>query len=80
MWDIEQLNEIKFNPSVTTNFQELRKIGKNVNLLSCSYGGMSENVSLELLTGMNMNYFPNGYIPISSLYKRKNISNAPSMV
>ena len=79
-WDIEQVEDIKFQPSVTTNIKKLKKQGATVNLLSCSYGGMSENVSYELLTGGNMNYFPNGYIPIMSLYRRRNITQAPSII
>ncbi len=80
-WDIEQLGkEVEFEPSVTSNLENLKNHGKIIDLLSCSYGGMSENVSFELLTGASMNYFPNGYIPIMSLYKRKNIEKAPSIV
>ena len=79
-WDIDQLKEVEFNTQITKNFNELKKEGKFINLLSPSYGGMSENVSFELLTGTSMNYFPNGYIPIMSLYKRENIAKAPSIV
>jgi len=41
---------------------------------------MSENVSMEILTGEKMNYFANGYIPIMSLYKEKNSSRIPSLI
>ena len=40
--------------------------------MSPTYGGASENVAFELLTSGSMNYFPRGYIPIMSLYNRKN--------
>ncbi len=79
-WNIDKLEEVKFSPNVTKNIAEMKENGATVNLLSCSYGGMSENVSFELLTGTSMNYFPNGYIPIMSLYKRENIAKAPSIV
>lgn len=41
---------------------------------------MSENVAFELLTGGSMNYFTKGYIPIISLYQRKNSLNIPSII
>lgn len=79
-WDIDVLEEIEFNTPITSNFNALKEKGKLVNIISPSYGGMSENVSFEVLTGGSMNYFSRGYIPIMSLYSRKNSENAPSIV
>lgn len=79
-WDIDVLDEIEFDKPVTSNFNKLKQEGKLVNIISPSYGGMSENVSFELLTGGSMNYFSRGYIPIMSLYSRKNIEEAPSII
>ena len=79
-WDVDQLEEIDFNTEITKNFNNLKEKGKFINLVSPTYGGMSENVAFELLTGGSMNYFPRGYIPIMSLYSRKNSENIPSLV
>lgn len=79
-WDVDKIDEIKFNKKVTENLDEIKENGRNVQLLTCAYGGLSENVAFELLTGASMNYFSDSYIPIASLYKRKNIENAPSIV
>ena len=79
-WDVDQLEEIDFNTEITKNFNTLKGKGKFINLVSPTYGGMSENVAFELLTGGSMNYFPRGYIPIMSLYSRKNSENIPSLV
>lgn len=79
-WDIDVLEEIEFDKPITSNFNNLKEKGELVNIISPSYGGMSENVSFELLTGGSMNYFSRGYIPIMSLYSRKNSENAPSII
>jgi len=79
-WDIEQLTEIEFDKDITSNFNKLKNEGEFVNLISPSYGGMSENVAFEVLTGGSMNYFSRGYIPIMSLYSEKNANKIPSLV
>lgn len=79
-WDIEQLEEVTMNKPVTSNFNRLKQEGQCIELLSCAYGGMSENVAFELLTGGSLNYFTKGYIPVMSLYKRKNSNKLPSIV
>lgn len=79
-WDVEQLDEIEFDKNITENFNNLKQEGNLINLVSPTYGGASENVAFELLTSGSMNYFPRGYIPIMSLYNRKNSENIPSLV
>lgn len=79
-WDIDKLEEVQINKEVTSNFNRLKQEGKCIELLSCTYGGRSENVAFELLTGGSLNYFTRGYIPIMSLYKKENSSNLPSIV
>lgn len=79
-WDIDQLTEVQFDKKITSNFNELKSNGKFINLITPTYGGMSENVMFELLTGGSMNYFSKGYIPIMSLYSRKNSTQIPSLV
>ena len=79
-WDIDQLEEIEFDKAITSNYNSLKEKGKLVNVITPSYGGMSENVTFEVMTGGSMNYFSKGYIPIMSLYSRKNSENIPSIV
>lgn len=79
-WDVTKISEVKFNTNPIEKYNELKKNGKTINLLVPSFGGMSENVSMEILTGEKMNYFANGYIPIMSLYKEKNSSRIPSLI
>lgn len=77
-WDINQLEELKFDKGIISNFNKLKQEGKLINVISPSYGGMSENVAFEFLTGASMNYFPNGYIPVMSLYSREHTVEMPS--
>lgn len=79
-WDITQENNVKFNTDVVNNFHDLKEEGKLVNLISPTYGGMSENVAFEVLTGASMNYFPMGYIPIMTFYGLNRSLEAPSIV
>ena len=79
-WDIDKQSDVKFNKEVAPNIKVLKEEGKLIETISCAYGGMSENVAFELLTGGSLNYFNKGYIPVMSLYKRKNSENIPSIV
>ena len=79
-WDIDQVSEVEFDKPITQNFNSLKSKGKFINLVSPTYGGMSENTIFEILTGGSMSYFPLGYIPIMSLYSRPNSENIPSLV
>lgn len=79
-WDIDKLQEITFDKPITANLNQFKQEGKCIELLSCAYGGMSENVAFELLTGGSLNYFTRGYIPTMSLYKKKNSKKIPSIV
>lgn len=79
-WDIDLIDQIEFDKPITENFRKLSEKGKLVNVITPAYGGMSENVTFEVVTGGSMNYFSKGYIPIMSLYSRKNSENIPSLV
>ena len=79
-WNIDQLEEVKFNKKVASNFEELKSKGIFINLLSPSYGGISANVEFELLTGANLCYFNRGYIPYMQLYKNNSYYNRPSII
>ena len=79
-FDVNLLSDdITFDKDITSNFNNLKNEGYLVNLVSPSYGGMTINVTFELLTGGNMSYFNNGYIPFMQLYGN-NASKLPSIV
>ena len=69
-WDIDQLDEIKFDKPVTSNFNKLKEVGLFYDMISPSFGGLSANVEFEFLTGGSLNYFSNGYIPYMNLYNK----------
>ena len=79
-WDIDKQDDVKFNEDIASNIKRLKEKGKVVETLTCTYGGMSENVAFELLTGGSLKYFTKGYIPIMSLYSRNGSENIPSIV
>lgn len=79
-WDVNKISEVKLKTNPIEKYEKLKKYGKTINMLSPSFGGMSENVSMEILTGEKMNYFVDGYIPIMSLYKNKESTQIPSLV
>lgn len=79
-WDIENIEEVKFDKDITENMDLLKKQGSSVKLLSSSYGGMSSNIEFELLTGGNLAYFNTGYHPFIQLYSRKGAENNPSII
>jgi len=79
-WDVSKISGIEFDREITKNFNDLKEKGKGVELLTNVYGGMSENTVFELITGGSMNYFPKGYIPIMSLYKKAGSNKIPSIV
>lgn len=79
-WNIDQLDEIKFDTKITENFEALKENGIFFNMLSPSYGGVSANVEFEFLTGANTMYFNKGYIPYMQLYVNDEYHNKPSII
>lgn len=79
-WDVDRQNNVIFDEEVAPNIKKLKEEGKFIESLSCSYGGMSENVAFELVTGGSMEYFVKGYIPMVSLYKKNNFEKTPSIL
>ena len=79
-WNLDKLDEIKFDTDPAKAYNNLKKEGITVNMISPTYGGLSENVTFEMITGQNMNFFNNGYIPVMSLYKEKNSDKIPSIL
>ena len=66
-WDIDYLEEVKFDKTVAPNFNRLKKEGKLINMISPSYGGISANVEYEMLTSGSIKFFTRGYIPYMRL-------------
>lgn len=78
-FDASLLNEnITYDKNITENFNELKNEGYIVNLVSPSYGGMTANVTYQLLTGSNMSIYSNGIIPFVQYFK--NEKEYPSLV
>jgi len=76
-FDVNLLSDnIEFDKEITKNFNELKDKGYLLEMISPSYGGMTANVSFELLTGGNMSYFGSGYIPFMQLYNDKKEINS----
>lgn len=79
-WDVSQLDGITFTKDITSNYHKLQNIGKNLQMISPSYGGISANVEYEILTGGSLNYFSKGYIPYMQLYNKSTSTNNPSVI
>lgn len=79
-WDIDQLDEVKFNTTVTPNFKKLQSEGIFFNMISPSYGGVTANVEFEFFTGANLMYFNKGYIPFMQLYRNDSFYSKPSII
>lgn len=79
-WDIDKQEDVKFNKEIASNIKQLSTKAKKVETLTCAYGGMSENVAFELLTGGSLKFFTKGYIPMVSLYKNEKSTRIPSIV
>ena len=79
-WDINNINEVEFNINPIQTYHDLKDKGKLIQTISPSYGGMSENVTMELCTGFSLNYFNVGYIPIMNYYNKDISKSSPSIV
>lgn len=78
-FDANLLNEnVIYDKNITENFNELKSEGYIVNLISPSYGGMTANVTYQLLTGSNMSIYSNGTIPFVQYFKKE--KEYPSLV
>lgn len=78
-YDLEKTGEVKYTTELCENFNKLRAENKAISILTPTYGGMSENVAFETITGGSNNFFPIGYIPIMSLYDSESSRKMPSI-
>ncbi len=79
-WDVDQLDDIKFDKPITKNFNELKEKGLFFNMISPSYGGISANVEYEFLTGSSLSNYGNSLIPYMSLYNNSNYYDTSSII
>ncbi len=80
-WDIEKIsNQVEFDTDITSNFNSLKKKGISFNMISPSFGGISANPELEMLTGCSLKFFNNGYIPYMQLIRGDKYYMMPSVV
>lgn len=78
-FNINNIEEnIKFKTNVIKNYESLKKEGTYVNVISPAYGGQTANIVFELLTGGNISYFAQGFVPFQDLYREKR--ERPSLV
>ena len=78
-YDLEKTGEVKYTTELCENFNKLKSENKAISVLTPTYGGMSENVAFETITGGSNNFFPIGYIPIMSLYDSESSRKMPSI-
>lgn len=79
-WDLSKLKDFTFDKDPQSNFHTLSNTGKHFDMISPSYGGISANVEFEVLTGANLSYFSNGYIPYQQLFQYHKSENNPSVI
>ena len=79
-WDISQIDEITFNKPLLPNITKLKEQGLYFDMISPSYGGASANVEFEFLTGANIQYYPNGFIPYLQLYNKSTYNIKESLI
>ena len=70
-FDITKVSEIEFSYDILSDYHELSKNNKLIQMVSPSYGGISGNVEFQLLTGANLAYYSKNYIPYLSLIDSK---------
>lgn len=81
-WDIEQLSDIEFDQTITSNFRKIgqKKNAKTFNMISPTYGGLSANVEWELLVGANVSFYSKAYIPYLRIYKDQSYYERNSLI
>ena len=76
-WDITKIPGITFEKDPLANFHALAKESTSGNLLSPTYGGRTEWVEFEALTGNMVKFLPFGSMPYEQ-YVKKPIPSIPS--
>lgn len=79
-WDIDKIQEIKFDKDPLLGYKNVQQNGKVINMISPTFAGMTTNVEYEILAGYPMRNFVEGYIPYNTLYVSKEFSELPTLV
>ena len=79
-FDVDLIDEIKFDKKITENYNNLKEKGLVFDMLSPSYGGISANVEFEFLTGGSLNYFGMSSVPYMQFYNNSNYYDSPSII
>ena len=79
-WDIEKIEEVKFDKDLLAGYKNIQQQGKTLDMISPTFAGMTTNIEYEILAGYPMRNFVEGYIPYNTLYISENFSTLPTLV
>lgn len=78
-WDPTLLKEVSFSADPIPYFRSLQKSQTSGVMLSPVYGGGTANTEFEVLTGLSIQFFPQGLVPYVE-YARKPIEALPTIL
>lgn len=81
-FDITQIEEIKFDKDLLEHVHKLEKDNKIMvsDLLVTPFGGKSANTEFEVLTGANLNFWKEEFIPYNQYYDNTNLKFSPNLI
>ena len=81
-FDITQIEEIEFDKDLLSNIHVLEKENKIMvsDLLVNAFGGKSANTEFEVLTGANLNFWKEEFIPYNQYYDNNNLKFSPNLI
>ena len=79
-WDINKLEGVRFDKDVMEEYNKLKDYGYTTSLVVPTYGGLTANSVFELLTGSNISYYSNGYLPFMQSYNDDRSYDYPSVI
>ncbi|MFD1031841.1 LTA synthase family protein [Metaplanococcus flavidus] len=78
-WDPTRMDSISFNKDPLEYFHSLSEEHTSGDILAPVFGGSTANTEFEALTGLSMNYLPDGSIPYQ-FYMKKPVQALPSLL
>jgi len=79
-WDIDKQDTVKFSKPITSNYNKLKENGFYADMISPTFGTLSCNIEYEVLTGGDLTYYPECYIPYMDMYDSESYRYAPSVI
>ncbi len=81
-FDITKVEEIEFDKDLLANIHSLEKENKIMisDLLVNAFGGKSANTEFEVLTGANLNFWKEEFIPYNQYYDNNNLKFSPNLI